>query len=31
MLMGKYLYGAGGTPGTRSSIEGAHTIGEAGK
>jgi len=29
--MGKYLYGAGGTPGMRSSIEAAYTIGEAGK
>jgi len=29
--MGKYLYGARGTPGTGSSIGGAHTIREVGK
>jgi len=29
--MGKYFYGARGTPGTGSSIGGAHTIGEASK
>jgi len=29
--MGKYLYGARGTPGTGSSIGGAHTIREANK
>jgi len=29
--MGKYLYGARGTPSTWSSIRGAHRIGEVGK